>query len=188
MIIRAEVVVRGKKLLEPWKSADDFTKMFILLEWAAEVGGLTMEERSVLLYPDETLPNGAPRGRALRKTRNLTRVVRSHQMNDALVPFSLPKKVEINNPKKGKSIQSAWFIQNITTMEDWLKVCLRFEKVIMGFRGTIKRFEGIMDLPLLERKVRIEACLKALENELKEQTGHDGFGTPKRKKRGKRRE
>jgi hypothetical protein len=164
MIIRSELVTRGAKLLEGWEQATEFTKMYLVMEWSTDVGGLTIYEMAVILFPELTSRTGAPTDIAVAKTKSLRQRVRHSDLNNTLVPFALIKRIAGPNRKT----TAQWVNLNIKDEDDWTKVVLRMTKVMEGYQGTIEKFGKRLELGLVERNARIRKFLEEKKRELQE--------------------
>ncbi len=156
MIIRPEIVTRANDVLNSWRAAPEFAKIFILLDWSSEIQGITTEEIAVILYPDETLPNGAPTTRARKKAAHIVKKVRHHPSAEGMVIFA---------QQRG----SGWFNMNVTKQHDWKAIRTRFEKTIAGFKTTIKKFDDMMKNSPLERRSKIENTTHEFKAALQEE-------------------
>lgn len=157
MIIRPDIINRAKDVLSGWKSADEFSRVLILLDWSTEIDGITTEEVSVILYPDETLPNGAPRLRARKRASHLIGKVRHHPSTSGMVVFAIQRG-------------SGWFYKNIKVATEWGKVRTRMEKTVAGFKGSIKMHDERMKMPMTARKAHTDAFIDQLKGVLQEET------------------
>jgi hypothetical protein len=146
MIIRPDIIARAKDVLSTWRQADEFSRVLVLLDWSAEIDGITTEEISVILYPDETLPNGAPTLRARKKARHLVDKVRHHPSTTGMVIFAIQRG-------------SGWFNKNIREVKEWGRVRIRMEKTVAGFQSTIKVHNERMKMPLTVRKAHTDAFI-----------------------------
>jgi hypothetical protein len=162
MLIRPEIVTRGAQMLKPWREATDFTKMFLILEWSGTMGGLTIYEISVILYPTEIFNNGAPINKAVNKTKNLRQHIRHHKINDMLIPFAMHKLVQL--PKGSKK---EWLTLNVTEKDDWIEICKRMSTVIQGYKNTMEKFDKLLDVGIAERNARIRKYLDRAQSVLK---------------------
>lgn len=181
MIIRPDIIKRANLVLKDWKSATDFTKVWILMDWSPAVNGLAYEELSVILYPDEIFHNGAPRSRALRRAKFLVRKVRQHPQNEGLLPFAVQRTITMNIPNRGTVVRSQYFVKNITDKAEWEKLRKKFDSTITGFHNTIKRVSKIMDKPLSERADNIIKMTNELGAELRLEEIPNGNNKKKRK-------
>lgn len=144
LIIRPDIVTRAGDVLSYWKAAPEFAKVFILLDWSTDIQGITTEEVAVILYPDETLPNGAPTTRARKKASHLIKKIRHHPSAEGMVVFA---------QQRG----NGWFNINVTKQQDWKAIRTRFEKTIAGFKTTIKKFDDRMSVSSAERRAKVQS-------------------------------
>jgi hypothetical protein len=136
-------VTRAGDVLSSWRAAPEFAKVFILLDWSSEIQGITTEEVAVVLYPDETLPNGAPTTRARKKASHIIKKIRHHPAAEGMVIFA---------QQRG----GGWFNMNVTKQADWKAIRIRFEKTIAGFKDTIKKHDDKMKNSLVLRRQSID--------------------------------
>ena len=184
MLIRSDIVLKGIAMLKPWKSATEKAKILVLFNWSSKVEGLTAEEICLILRPDEIYPNGLPRNRPLKHVRSAIHSVRHSALADGLIVFSAPRKVKTTN-RSGKFMESAWFIKDLQEKYEWDKIVSRFQKVIEGYQTTIKKFNVKMDVPLSQRRAKIQETLDSLLAQLKaEEINQQGNNNKKKKKRG----
>ena len=166
MIIRPDIVKRANTVLKGWEDASDFTKTFVLINWSTEMGGISKAELAVTLYPDEIFPSGAPRQRALNKVWSIIHRIRHHPVSDGMVIFTIQRPVNVNKPGIGVVTQYEWFVINIEKKEDWEWVKQRLEKMVTGFRGCIRKFNGEMQIAIPVRRQKVAKTLQELAEEI----------------------
>src|SRR5687767_13544312 len=185
MLIRAEIVKRANTVLRDWGEASDFTKTYVLLNWSTEIQGITKQEIAVILYPEEIYPSGAPRERPLYKVHSIIQRIRHHPVSDGMMIFSMQRPITVHKGGIGTVTQHEWFIVNITTREEWGWVKARFEKMISGFRSSIRKFNLVIDVPMHERRAKIAKSLDELAEEVSGRIETNSNSEPKKKGRRK---
>lgn len=143
-----------------------------MLDWATSVDGLTKEELAVIIYPQETHPNGAPTNRAVHRIATLAQRLRRHPMSEGMAIFSIPRKVTVFKPNIGTSTQIAWFLRNVMKKSDWDIVRARLVKMVNGYRGTIKRYDVVIQEAPNLRKTKIAKAIEEMGKVLEDTGGH----------------
>lgn len=153
MLIRPQILVKGRDVLSAWQDASEFTKMFILLESTAVDGeGYSLHELALILQPTDTNTDGSPTLHSLGHTGGLKYRVRHSPLNDSLVPYATLKTITDENGKTSRH----WITSNIRNKAEWKPVTDRMYRMIDGYKRNIARFSMIVNTGLATRQKRTE--------------------------------